>query len=271
MARVVVVTGAGASHDCASGAVEASRPPPLTKDLFSADYRSILNQYPLVRQAAGDIRGALRGTADEPTVALEDFLRERMLASTSPYTQRRYRQVPLYLQEVLSEASRYTAEPDNYNVLVNAALEMDEALFLTLNYDTLLDGRFAEYGRLDDLDWYVDSDRWSLIKLHGSVNWAWRLDLMDIHAELSQGGIDTANQIFDDYVVAGFPEFKPTRLSCETRTISVRGDGIPEIRRGSSIRLWRCPWGQQMNWSARIATSKLPRSHSSGWTVSTCS
>ena len=78
---------------------------------------------------------------------------------TSPYTQRRYRQVPLYLQEILAGASRWTNEPDNYNALVNAALELDDSLFLTLNYDTLLDGRFAAYTPADRMDWYIDTDR----------------------------------------------------------------------------------------------------------------
>jgi hypothetical protein len=204
MARIVVVTGAGASYDCVSE--PAGPPPPLTKDLFAERYAVILDRYPLVRQAAGDIRNAMRQTGED-AIALEDFLRERMAASSSPYTQRRYRQVPLYLQEVLSSASRYTAEPDNYNVLVNAALETDEALFLTLNYDILLDGRFAEYHALNDLDGYVDAERWSLVKLHGSVNWGWPLELLEMHSSLSRGGLDTANQVIDDYAIAGFPQF----------------------------------------------------------------
>jgi hypothetical protein len=205
MSNIVVVTGAGASNDCASVGVAGA--PPLTKDLFGDAYRLTLAEYPLVRQAAADIRRAMQESG-ENAIALEDFLRERMAASASPYTQRRYRQVPLYLQAVLSVASGFTAEPDNYNALVNAALELDEALFLTLNYDTLLDGRFAEYWPLNDRDWYVDQDsRWSLVKLHGSVNWGWRLELLKKHLSLSHGSIDTANEVIDDYVVAGFPQF----------------------------------------------------------------
>ena len=173
-----MLTGAGASFDCASSRVHPPGiRPPLTKDLFADHYRETLGRYPLVRQTAADIRHATRGSEETDAIALEDFLRDQMAASLSPYTQRRYRQVPLYLQDVLDQASSYHTEPDNYNVLVNAALELDEALFRTLNYDTLLDTRFAEYWPLNDRDWYIKADsRWALVKLHGSVNWAWRLN-----------------------------------------------------------------------------------------------
>jgi hypothetical protein len=210
MSAVVVVTGAGASHDCISAnspAAKRSPVPPLTKDLFSPEYQSVLDSYPLVRQAARDIRLALRGSPGEDAIALEDFLRERMLKSSSPFTQRRYRQVPLYLQQVLAGASEYTDEPDNYNVLVNAALEKDEALFLTLNYDTLLDRRFTEYSPQSSMDWYVDSDsRWSLIKLHGSVDWAWRFELPAEYLDVPRNSIESANTVFDYYATHGFPE-----------------------------------------------------------------
>jgi hypothetical protein len=152
------------------------------KDLFDARFASILAQYPLVQAAAADIR-RVTGGYPETAVPLERFLREQMQNSESPYTQRRFRQVPLYLQHVLEYTSNtkgggYTEEPDNYNGLVNALLELDEVLFLTLNYDTLLDDRLFLYVPLEDLDSYVASDpRWALVKLHGSVNWGRRLEI----------------------------------------------------------------------------------------------
>lgn len=180
--------------------------PPLTKDLFSQAYKATLDNYPLVRQAAAGIRHAMLG-AGEDALSLEDYLRESMAKSPSRFTMRQYRQVPLYLQDVLNQASGYTREPDNYNVVVTTALELDSVLFLLLNYDTLLDSRLFEYAPLTGLDWYVDADeRWSLVKLHGSVNWGWRLPCLVGHEQLSRNSILDANKVVDDHVQAGFPD-----------------------------------------------------------------
>ena len=69
-----------------------------------------------------------------------------MSTSTNSFTRRRYQQIPLYLQDVLAtvsdtSGSGFTTDPDNFNALINAALELEDVLFLTLNYDTLLDCR----------------------------------------------------------------------------------------------------------------------------------
>jgi hypothetical protein len=146
----------------------------------------------------------------EDAIALEDYLREKIAISKTTETQRGYRQVAPYLQHVLAEASTYTREPDNYNLLVTQALELDRATFITLNYDTLLDTRFGEYEPLNtrDRDWYIAEDRrWSLIKLHGSVNWGWKLEFLRGHDSFSRDSTDGFNQIVDDYVVRGFPTF----------------------------------------------------------------
>lgn len=177
-------------------------PPPLVVDLFSTRYDATLARYPLALQAAADIRQATQGD-QETAVPLERFLRERMRDSGNPYTQRRYRQVPMYLQDVMFGASHSTSNPANYNALLNAALELDSVLFLTLNYDTLLDDCLAAYTPREDLDWYTKTDeRWALIKLHGSVDWAYPLPLDEgvQHAQTT----GWANKFLDD-----FPEMPP--------------------------------------------------------------
>jgi hypothetical protein len=130
-----------------------------------------LLRYRLAQAAAADIRAAF-APESEKTVPLERFLREQMRESTNPYTRRRYRQVPLYLQDVLLTVSRttsggYTNDPDNCNALINRALELDDVLFLTLNYDTLLDDRPLRVREVQ-LPSFSDS-RWALVKLHGSA------------------------------------------------------------------------------------------------------
>jgi len=71
-----------------------------------------------------------------------------------------------------TDGAGYTQDVDNYNALVNGALEFEKVLFLTLNYDTLLDDRLFSYSPLVDMSSCVLADtRWGLVKLHGSVNW----------------------------------------------------------------------------------------------------
>ena len=179
--RLVVIIGAGASYDCASELVDKDPrlQPPLVKDLFSTGFAGILHRYPLAQAAAADIRRAIEPVS-ENAVPLERYLREQMRDATDSYTRRRYRQIPLYLQDVLFTVSDtngrgYTKEPDNYNALLNRVLPLDNVLFLTLNYDTLLDDRLFIYGSPTSLPSYVSDPGWALVKLHGSVNWGQRV------------------------------------------------------------------------------------------------
>jgi hypothetical protein len=66
----------------------------------------------------------------------------------------------------------FTAQPDSYDRLINAALRLDEVTFVTLNYDDLFDRRLFIHSALDSMESYLGADRnWALIKLHGSINW----------------------------------------------------------------------------------------------------
>ena len=148
--------------------------PPLVKSLFNRDYRVILDQYPLAQAAAAEIRAVV-----ERGESIEDHLRNALRDSPSELAKRRYWHVPLYLQHLLWEVgltngSGYTTDPDSYHALVNQALDLDEALFVVLNYDTLLDRCISlQGGNLSRLDHYVDpTANWALVKLHGSVDWA---------------------------------------------------------------------------------------------------
>ena len=175
-----MIIGAGASYDCASSQVAVKSSlwqPPLVTELFKAHntFALRLHEYPLAEAAAAEIRPAIKDGA----VAIEQYLRERLRDSTDTYAQRRYRQVPLYLQDLLYHVSQtdgtgFTIHPDNYDALVGATLALEEVVFLSLNYDTLLDERLFIYDPLQGLDSYVTPGRnWSLVKLHGSINWAW--------------------------------------------------------------------------------------------------
>jgi len=152
--------------------------PPLVTQLFEArpTFTRILHQYPLAEQAAADIRPALsRGS-----VAIEAFLKDRLRDSGYEHDRRQYWAIPLYLQHLLFEISMwdydsgrgFTAQPDSYDRLVNAALRVDEVTFVTLNYDDLFDRRLFIHGALESMESYLaHGQKWALIKLHGSINW----------------------------------------------------------------------------------------------------
>jgi hypothetical protein len=184
-ACLFVVIGAGASYDSTSpdnlgssgvgaqqGADRVILPqhlrPPLVTELFAPRFAGILNKYPIAQMAASDIR---RQTQE--SVAIEDYLRERYRDSDDDLDRRKFHAVHWYLQDLLWCVSNfYTSHPDNYDRLVTGCLRLPEVVFITLNYDTLLDDRLRVVAPVDDLDGYVSPDRsWGLVKLHGSVDW----------------------------------------------------------------------------------------------------
>ena len=180
--HLFILLGAGASFDCASHHVtrQMDSRPPLTTELFESRFENTLNAYPLAEAAAADIQPAVARGA----IALEEFLRETLRDSPHPHLRQQFRAVPLYLQHLLFDISSwdmstlrgYTRHPDNYNRLISAALELDEVVFITLNYDILLDRRLFAYAPLTSMDSYITAGaNWSLIKLHGSVNWGRRV------------------------------------------------------------------------------------------------
>ncbi|HXS33307.1 MAG TPA: hypothetical protein VN758_06010 [Solirubrobacterales bacterium] len=188
-----VIVGAGASFDAAeewpmAGFVR----PPLVKDLFGRDYDSILARYRMARNAAPEIRDALRHGRDGEAISLETHLRSMYLNSNDPYDKRRFFEITLYLQDLLWQASSTErVHFDNTDRLVTILLRhFDHVCFITLNYDTILDQALHSLDSITSLDSYIDYGRWSLIKLHGSVNWGYRttgdVSLDDPPANLDQ-------------------------------------------------------------------------------------
>ena len=169
-----VIVGAGASYDASTEWAPAGFvKPPLVKDLFDSDYREILARYPLAQNAAPEIRDAIRGGPDNPAVSLEHHLRSRYRDSADPYDRRRFFSIALYLQDLLWNASSTErVHFDNMDRLV-AALprHFHHICFLTLNYDLILDRALNNLDSIKTMGDYIGYGRWSLIKLHGSVDW----------------------------------------------------------------------------------------------------
>ena len=167
ISRLFVLLGAGASRDAGA---ETEYKPPLTRELFSRRFNRILVDYPPVDGAAAEIRRATAAGA----IVLEQHLATRYMApDVREHAAQTGRTLPLYLQDVLTEASCCAWGPRNYDLLSRSILDSVEAVtFITLNYDTILDARLSEIAPLESLSDYIAPDRlWSLIKLHGSINW----------------------------------------------------------------------------------------------------
>jgi hypothetical protein len=172
--RLFVILGAGASYDCVprDAPSDARYQPPLTSDLFKAQregYAPILAKYPLAKAAAAELATVQSATS------LETELRERYRDSEHAHDRRIFRGVLPYLQELLYTISyEYTPFPQNYEVLVTKLLRLSEVIFVSLNYDLFLDNALlAVSPDKSGMGWYMrDGQKWSLIKLHGSVDWS---------------------------------------------------------------------------------------------------
>jgi hypothetical protein len=170
--RLFVIIGAGASFDCTPGTVPRANEfwPPLTPQLFTPGpgYSPILAQYPLAKAVAAEL-SAIAPDA----LRLEKELRERYRDSEHAHDRRKFLGVLPYLQELLYTVSyKYTDFPQNYEVLVTKLLRLPSVVFISLNYDLLLDNALLAYDNDKAIGWYLrDGRNWSLIKLHGSVDW----------------------------------------------------------------------------------------------------
>jgi hypothetical protein len=171
MERLFVIVGAGASFDCSSqGIPKPGGPvPPLVTGLFDPILMPTLGRYPAAQAAGAEIR-----KHGKDAQAIERFIREQYRDSTNLADRRKYVTIPCYLQDLLHKVSTtYTTQPDHYDLLVTVLTRLSEVVFVTLNYDTLLDDRLhATVAPITSLEDYVHHGRnWGLVKLHGSVNW----------------------------------------------------------------------------------------------------
>ncbi|MDP3987756.1 MAG: SIR2 family protein [Candidatus Levybacteria bacterium] len=179
--KLAIILGAGASHSLNPDPKALDNQgyrPPLAADIFrgNAEFRGILNKYPLAEVLASDIDRKIR--QNKEGVGLEQILKEyesSLKSGKDSLITRNFLQIPLYLNELFGEiAVHFTKQPDEYNNLVTLALDkVDDVLFLTLNYDTLLEIPLARNFGIDfsnETD-YISQQGWSLVKLHGSTNW----------------------------------------------------------------------------------------------------
>ncbi len=174
---LAVILGAGASFDCVEEGItdyDDQYKPPLVGELFAfrRSFNAILRKYPNAEALSDEIRKKVgSGTS------LEAILRQ--LSSEENFAIRKqYWEIPLYLQELLGEVSSHFVRfgGTKFDTLVREIERstVKETLFLTVNYDLFLDNALHRlYGiTFHHIDSYCPPrSRWSLVKLHGSVNW----------------------------------------------------------------------------------------------------
>ncbi len=196
---IVVIFGAGASHDCfvnhnrklssipVGESVESSNPKlPLTDGLFDLKgYEQILSQY-RGAETIGHIFKRERSNNEKLT--FEEFLKQLLRKTQDVELQRNIREVPIYLREIIGTISndiRIMYGQTGYLDIVDylAGSDYQKIVLITLNWDLLLDWALEDriQLRFKDSESYVRSNkRWFYVKLHGSVDWVRKLNTAHI-------------------------------------------------------------------------------------------
>ncbi|MBI5707800.1 MAG: SIR2 family protein [Armatimonadetes bacterium] len=176
--KLVLLFGAGASHDCADDRMadvkEAFRPP-LVGGLFgnTPEFGGLLAKYPGAEALAPDIRAAL-----SDTIGIEALF-AKYATHQNEIIRRLFIEVPFYLSDLLLEVSNSfvahgATRYDQLLVQIEEA-NISDALLLTVNYDELIERAYRRLYRTDfpTVDSCLTANRNKpLIKLHGSVSWA---------------------------------------------------------------------------------------------------
>lgn len=207
---LLVILGAGASYDSAPSRhpldgryTDLPYRPPLANQLFGDRpyFGQVMNKY----SQCLPIIPRLRHISGDSSVEIE---LQKLQADATMYPER-HRQlaaIRYYLQDILWDCTSHwlkeTQNISNYATLVDDIKQFkkpgEKVCFVTFNYDTLLDEalRYAGYP-LTDLSAYIARDL-MLVKLHGSVNWARRVNL---HVEklASSNREDIARELIDRY------------------------------------------------------------------------
>lgn len=178
MKKAVVILGAGASYDVHNGVVpvtNASLRPPLARELFEDRFWNWRSVYPGA-EVLGAVLGRMALTQSAP-FNLEERLTE-YANNSDRRTRRAFKDIPPYLRDIVTAVSAaYVPSPSSYIVLAQRLLrdETHEIMFVSLNYDTLLEKALVKYDSglvFESTDDYIAAGRQAhLVKIHGSCNW----------------------------------------------------------------------------------------------------
>jgi len=194
---LLVIFGAGASHDSADQYVLGELPPPLAKDLVADRFSDIAAAFP----SSQPVIARLRSRMSDGTASLEKELAE--LAERSKDQPERREQLMIfryYLQRVIARSvGEWMTKHNNftrYLDLVNELYDRQQAgqtgpiRFATFNYDLMLEEAlhtmFPDWN-VATLGSYLSGEDFRVFKLHGSINWVRVLPVQINHAEATTG------------------------------------------------------------------------------------
>jgi len=171
-----VILGAGASYDVhIPGTTTDPRSdftPPLTVQLFDTRFQGQRNHF----KGSKFLGYELASLAKAGALNLEQKLRE-YANHNNQSIRRLFKDIPIYIRSVLIAcSSHYYEHSGAHAFLIKRLLAIypHHVLFISLNYDDLLERSLASYSgkSITHMDEYVDKERQALIvKLHGSIDW----------------------------------------------------------------------------------------------------
>ncbi len=190
MDNLLIITGAGASHDLVvrrgpNPLVDEDFRPPLTKDLFDAATRctsNCLRGNTVACDIGYQLKLRLNSTHEE---SLEGSLL-KIKNSEKPTIKKQFWSIPLYLHDLFDHISdkflktANSSSPSNYKVLIDAIIESKykQITWINLNYDLFADKVLMQTtnSTLSSLEDYMNLITLEGIKIkytkpHGSVHW----------------------------------------------------------------------------------------------------
>ena len=223
---LLVVCGAGASYDSVSSRLPSKHPPdqlsdrpPLADELFAdrQGFVAIMDRYPELRPLVPRLQHLTQGRSLEQV--MEQIRRE---GETNPVRLKQLAAIRYYLQAIiwrcqarwLKEAHNITNYVTLFDRIEHTRLKDEQVCIVTFNYDTLIEEALPIVNvSITDIEKYPQH-HYALFKLHGSVDWARRVDSVDKYpgdadaARLAHALIDDAAalKLGDAYVkISSYP------------------------------------------------------------------
>ena len=194
---LLIIFGAGASYDSAPRLRPRAEEgndgwrPPLANDLFAdrPTFRELLTNFPRVLPLAARLGQA---SDEHPLERMLSDLRDEADEYASRHSE--LAAVRYYLQGLIWECERRWLEQiqavTNYLALLDRIERRrrgvaNSVVYVTFNYDRLFeyaatfylsDGEQIYQNRFDTLRTYTDNSRFPLVKVHGSIDWGYRVN-----------------------------------------------------------------------------------------------
>lgn len=219
---LLVILGAGASHDCLADQPADVFMPPLTKDLATRNdvSTSLLESYgaaiPILDFLVERLEYGPEATDGIKSTSLEVLLAEYISqASSNPNKSQHVTAFRFYLRDLIAGAQNSVlvegGRKNRFDTLMRECAEWAIAnnakvCFVSFNYDTLLEIAFSHYfnSSLHSESSYLANRHVNVLKPHGSITWSYvRADCTIDDGDLDRDSME--RRIFDESVRLGEP------------------------------------------------------------------